>query len=64
MRADIIGLQEVAFGLGGQLDYLIEEEYDSYLAPTELKYHLYGRDPEARLDGNVLLSRKFMDCSK
>ena len=34
------------------------EKYFAYLAPTEIKYHTLNHpDPEARLDGNVILSK-------
>lgn len=60
VAADLMGLQEVAFGEGGQLEYLLGEEgvFLSFLAPTEVKYHTVNHpDPEARLDGNVVLVR-------
>jgi len=64
MKADIIGLQEVAFGKGGQIDYLVANEkgdpmFDVYNAETQLKYQEQYKVYEGfRVDGDSLLIAK------
>jgi len=65
-KADIMGLQEVAFGKGGQLDDLIttsfgNELYDQYNAETQMKFQeLHVLQPDFRIDGNsFIVSKEF-----
>jgi endonuclease/exonuclease/phosphatase family metal-dependent hydrolase len=65
-KADIMGLQEVAFGKGGQLEDLTTtsfgiELYDQYNAETQMKFHeLHELQPDFRIDGNsFIVSKEF-----
>jgi endonuclease/exonuclease/phosphatase family metal-dependent hydrolase len=65
-KADILGLQEVAFGKGGQLDYLVadpqnEPLYDQYNAESQMKFHeVHEKPSDFRIDGNsIVISKEF-----
>jgi len=63
-KADIMALQEVAFGKGGQLDYLVSngvgvELYEQYNAESQMKFHeLHVLSPDFRIDGNSIIASK------
>ena len=57
-----IGLQEVAFGKGGQLDELTTGDdgvklYEQYNAETQMKFHeVFNLSPDFRIDGNSIIA--------
>jgi len=69
-KADILGLQEVAFGKGGQLDYLIADQkdeplYDQFNAESQMKFHQVHEKPsDFRIDGNSIVVAKEFSSSK
>eukprot|EP00743_Colponemidia_sp_Colp-15_P003244 GILK01003504.1.p1 GENE.GILK01003504.1~~GILK01003504.1.p1 ORF type:complete len:263 (+),score=25.95 GILK01003504.1:157-945(+) len=66
MQADLLGLQEVAFGDGGQTANLIaarkEQPFSCWEAPSEEKFTPPW--PDFRLDGNVVLTNPAIKIEK